>query len=148
MTLALGLHLRHHGVSSNWGTMSSPLGANLASEEGSAIFWMAFLHDAIASFGSGLGGSFSLDEVTAPLPIDLGAAQGHPGLQDLESQDLWSNHPMHDPFVMVIKASVLLYRTNAFARRWKARRIEVDDDFVGIHSAEFRFLANAIGCLQ
>ncbi len=68
--------------------------------------------------------------------------------QDLESPDIWIKHPVADPFVMVLKATVIMNRVNRFARKWKNRHLRVDDDLDGMQRSEFRELANAIACLQ
>jgi len=68
--------------------------------------------------------------------------------QDIESSDLWTRHPVADPFVMVVKASVLLNRVNRFVRKWKNRHLRDDDDYEGMQRPEFRELANAAACLQ
>lgn len=154
MILPLRWHLRAAQPTSDWDTIPSPLVDQLDRSEGHMIFWMAFLQETIASLGSGLGGSFALDEITAPLPaaachLDFGSHQSPPNPQHIDSPDLWSNHPVNDPFVMVIKAAILLNRANKYARLWKARQYDGSrDDFVGAHSAEFRSLTDAIGCFQ
>jgi hypothetical protein len=71
-----------------------------------------------------------------------------PNPQDLESTDFWTRHPVEDPFVMVLKAMVLLHRVNRFVRKWKNRHLRDDDDFDGMAKPEFRELANAAACLQ
>jgi hypothetical protein len=88
-----------------------------------------------------------------PLPVsqadfDTGAEHMPPNPQDLESPDLYTRHPVADPFVLVLKASVLLNRVNKFARRWKNRHLCEGDDFEGMQRHEFRELANSIACFQ
>ena len=90
---------------------------------------------------------------TVPLPVavkdfDLGTEDMPSNPQDLDSPDFWTRHPIEDPFVMCIKASVLLNRVNRFVRKWKTRHLREDDDFEGMQRPEFRELANAAACLQ
>jgi len=141
--------------------LPSPLVDQIDLSEGNMIFWMAFLHDTIASLGSGLGGTFAIDEITAPLPnsaqvhatnvrfTSLECLQSPSNPQHLDSSDLWSNHPVKDPFVMLIKAAVLLNRAIKYARLLKAGQYDgCSDDFVLAQADEFRTILNAIGCFQ
>jgi hypothetical protein len=90
---------------------------------------------------------------SVPLPVswsefESGAEEMEPNPQDLDSPDLYTHHPVPDPFVMVLKALVLLNRVNRFARKWKNRHVREDDDFEGMQRPEFRELANSIACFQ
>ena len=80
--------------------------------------------------------------------FELGLEHMAPNPQDLESTDLWTKHPVPDPYVMLVKATILLNRVNRFVRKWKNRIMKDNDDFEGMTRPEFRELANAIACLQ
>ncbi|WVQ70202.1 uncharacterized protein L199_008427 [Kwoniella botswanensis] len=152
MLLPLGLNVRSAELSLKSVMLPPPADA-LEREERRAAVWMAFYHDTIASSASGWGTSMSLDELTVPLPVsfkdfEIGHEQMEPNPQDLESPDFWVKHPVPDSFVMVIKATVLMNRTNKFARRWKNRHMRDNDDFDGLYKPEFREIANAIACFQ
>ncbi|RXK38329.1 hypothetical protein M231_04371 [Tremella mesenterica] len=152
MILPLGLNVRSAELSLK-SVMLPPPGDALEREERRAAIWMAFYHDTIASSASGWGTSISLDELSVPLPvsvIDFEAGQEYmePNPQDIESLDIWTKHPVPDPFVLTLKAAVILNRVNRFVRKWKNRRIRDDDDLDGLQKPEFRELANAIACFQ
>lgn len=80
--------------------------------------------------------------------FESGSETLDPNPQDLDSPDLYTRHPVPDPFVMVLKASVLLNRVNKFARKWKNRHVRDHDDYEGMARGEFRELANSIACFQ
>lgn len=152
MILPLGLNVRSASLSLK-SVMLPPPGDALEREERRAAMWFAMYHDTVSSSASGWGTSISLDELTIPLPVStkdfeagLDTMESNP--QDLESADLFTRHPVPDPFVMVLKASTLLNRVNRFARKWKNRHLKDNDDFEGMQKPEFRELANAIACLQ
>lgn len=93
------------------------------------------------------------DPQTVPLPVgtkefEAATDTTPPNPQDLDSADFWTRHPVPDPFVMVIKAAVLMNRVNRFVRKWKNRHLREDDDYEGMQRPEFRDLANAVACLQ
>jgi hypothetical protein len=68
--------------------------------------------------------------------------------QDIESNDLYTHHPVVDPFVFCLKTAIITNRVNKFARKWKNRHLRDDDDLAGMNKPEFRELANDIACLQ
>ena len=88
-----------------------------------------------------------------PLPVsakvfNAGANEMTPNPQDAESSDLFTHHPVVDPFVLCVKASILLHRVTRFTRKWKNRHLREDDDIEGMRKPDFRELANNIACFQ
>lgn len=71
-----------------------------------------------------------------------------PNPQDMDSSDLFTHHPVADPFVLCLKASILTHRVTKFARKWKNRHLKDDDDLDGMQRPEFRELANGLACFQ
>lgn len=86
----------------------------------------------LSQVGIRTGWNFRYREITAPLPTSaqvhaknvrftsLECLQSPSNPQHLDSPDLWSKHPVKDPFVMLIKAAVLLNRAIKYARLLKA----------------------------
>ncbi|KAL7422208.1 hypothetical protein Q5752_002854 [Cryptotrichosporon argae] len=152
MILPLGLNVRSAELSLK-SVMLPPAADALEREERRVIVWMALYHDTIASAASGWGTSMSIEELSIPLPVsakdfELGSDDMDSNPQDLDSLDFWIKHPVVDPFVLLMKATIVLNRVNRFVRRWKNRRLREDDDLDGMVKPEFRELANAIACLQ
>lgn len=152
MILPLGLNVRSAELSLK-SVMLPPPSDPLEREERRIVVWMSMYHDTVASAASGWGSSMSLDELTVPLPASKadfgsGSTEMDSNPQDIESLDLFIKHPVVDPFVMALKGSILLYRVNKFARKWKNRRLRDGDDMDGMQRPEFREYANALACLQ
>lgn len=152
MILPLGLNVRSAELSLK-SVMLPPAADALEREERRIVVWMSMYHDTISSAASGWGSSMALDELTVPFPaskmdFDSGRTDMDSNPQDVESLDLFIKHPVVDSFVLALKAAVLLYRVNKFARKWKNRRLRDSDDLDGMQRPEFRELANAIACLQ
>jgi hypothetical protein len=70
------------------------------------------------------------------------------GLIGAIAEHMLRRHPVPDPFVMVVKASILMNRVNRFVRKWKNRHLREEDDCDGLQRPEFREIANAIACFQ
>ena len=68
--------------------------------------------------------------------------------QDLDSLDLWTNHPVVDSFVMHVKATVLAGRVARFQRKWRDRKLRPNDDLHGMQKADFKQLDSAISCFM
>ena len=154
MITSLQWHLHSDRTLFAWAVRPPPPLDQLDRNQGTTIFWMAFLNDTIASLGSSLAATFVLDEITAPLPSSRcypssRSRQPPSRLQYPDSLDLWTNHIVIDPFVMLIKSSILLHRAIKYARLCKARQYDGKgvprDD---AHNTEYWSLTDAIGNMR
>jgi hypothetical protein len=114
-------------------------------EERRATVWLSYLQETGFAANSNWAPNFDLDEIHTELPTTTDEfTQKHdstgfmkPNPQTGRDIDVLVNHPMPDPFVLVIQCSIILGRVSKWIRMWQQRHIRPGDNMEGFRSPEF-----------
>lgn len=125
-------------------------------EERLATVWIAYLAEAGFSSNACWASSLTLDEILIQLPTsndEFLQRFDQSGYMKLNPQcahdpDVLVNHPIPDPFVLVIKASFLLGRVARWIYEWQQRVVQPGDDLEGIKMESFIKLSADIQAFQ
>ncbi|CAK9783182.1 hypothetical protein CC85DRAFT_287591 [Cutaneotrichosporon oleaginosum] len=125
-------------------------------EERVATVWMAYLSEAGFSSNSCWASSLQLDEIFIPLPTSYdewhqrfdqsGYMKQNP--QTAHDPDVLIHHPVPDPFVLVIKSSLLLGRIARWVYEWQQRVVQPGDMNEGMKMPSFVKLVEDIDAFQ
>lgn len=119
-------------------------------EERTALMSYVVAMDTIASSTAGWSTSLALEEVAARLPCSAADFEKSDNMptnpQTMHSADLFTNHPVKDSFVMMIKGIILLNRVNKYVRMIKL--LPEEDRGAQIGTQAFRALESDIGNLS
>ncbi|GMK56536.1 hypothetical protein CspeluHIS016_0303760 [Cutaneotrichosporon spelunceum] len=125
-------------------------------EERIATVWIAYLAEAGVACNTCWASSFNLDEIFIPLPTSsdewnqrfdrTGYMKANP--QTAHDPDVLIHHPVPDPFVLVIKASLLLGRIARWVYEWNQRVLQPGDSYEGMKMTTFLQLVDDIGVFQ
>lgn len=114
-------------------------------EERLATIWLTYMYDVGFAVNACWTPIFSLDTIYNPLPTSasefskkqhLGAGmQGNP--QTAHEADVMVHHPVHDAFVLAVKASMLFGRVSKWLGTWKQRHVRPGDAQDALSSPSF-----------
>ncbi|TXT08720.1 hypothetical protein VHUM_02848 [Vanrija humicola] len=141
---------------SDKGTLMPDCASDRDREERYATVWMAYLMESTLSVNSAWSQSLEVDEIGIPLPTSneefnqkndfFGMMKPNP--QTAHEPDVLVNHPVIDPFVLVIKCSLLLGRAAKWIRQWQQRVMQPGDEMEGLKSSTFIQLNGDIFAFQ
>ncbi|KAL1406004.1 hypothetical protein Q8F55_007687 [Vanrija albida] len=141
---------------SDKGTLMPDCTSDRDREERYATVWMAYLTESTLSVNSAWSQSLEVDEIGIPLPTSndefnmkndfFGLMKANP--QNAHDHDVLVNHPITDPFVLVIKCSLLLGRAAKWIRQWQQRVMQPGDEMDGLKSSTFIQLNGDIFAFQ
>lgn len=125
-------------------------------EERIATVWIAYLVEAGFSSNSCWASSLHLEEIFIPLPTShdewhqrfdqSGYMRENP--QTAHDPDVLVYHPVPDPFVLVVKASLLLGRIARWVYEWQQRVVQPGDRHEGMRRPSFIKLIDDIDAFQ
>ncbi|WVN89104.1 uncharacterized protein L203_104320 [Cryptococcus depauperatus CBS 7841] len=125
-----------------------PAQNDLERESRLVTLWMAFINDAGFTISSTWTPSMPLGDIKRNLPTTLeewektGTMLVNP--QDPDSENLFTDHPVHDFFVLAVKTSLLLSEVACFLRTWRQRKIQPKDETTGPSTQAFKDIVRHI----
>lgn len=127
-----------------------------AREERLATVWIAYLAEAGFASNSCWASSLHLEEIFIPLPTSGDewnqrfdqSGYMKENTQTAHDPDVLVYHPVPDPFVLVVKSSLLLGRIARWVYQWQQRVVQPGDAQEGMNVPSFRKLVDDIDAFQ
>ncbi|KAL7419252.1 hypothetical protein Q5752_006089 [Cryptotrichosporon argae] len=151
----LGLENRNAVRSEKPALLKEPAGDG-EREERIAAVWMAYMQDVALSATVAWSPTMNSADIKHPLPTSAeqfkrnyyvhGNMQLNP--QGVDSPDLLYRHPIPDPFVLAVKACILVGKVSHWIQDWQQRVKTPGDDCDGVQTSSFINLNNTIFAFQ
>lgn len=125
-------------------------------EERLATVWVAYLVESGFASNACWSSSLNVEEILVPLPTSTDEFMQRydqtgymkPNPQTAHDLDVLTHHPLPDPFVLVVKSSILLGRVARWIYNWRQRVVCPGDELAGMSQPSFAKLIDDIAAFE